>query len=427
MDTGKLFQVYDYLAVIVAAVFVLFAAYPPFLGDTLNSRFATAYSLTEHATFTIAHAPGDGTNPFEPGTVDKVHAGDRIISSKPPVLPLMMTAEYLVLKAILGWNLGDPQDTLRIAYVATLTFVGAAHILMLVLFLHAVGWVVQDRLTRTVTVAALAFATQLWGFSITFNNHIPATAMAVLAMYLALGMGQGHLPARWWRFALFGLAAGLVLTVDLPAAIFPFLAACYLLHKFPGKLLTWGVGGLVIPVLVHALVLWSVTGSPLPVQMHKSMYFYEGSYWRYPIGIDALHEPKAMYLFHMTFGRKGIFLLYPILLIGVAGLVAALVDRQSRQRGPIVAGGVGVAILMLYYTVSTNNYGGAAYGFRWLIAAMPVLVWMGAPLVERARTRKAWILIGLLVGVSFYSAWQCTVTPWGVNQEWTCRFLGPSF
>jgi hypothetical protein len=58
---------------------------------------------------------------------------------------------------------------------------------------------------------------------------------------------------------------------------------------------------------------------------------------------------------------------------------------------------------------------------------MPVLVWMGAPLLDRTRPRWAWIAIGILMGISFYSAWQCTVTPWGVNLEWTCRFLGPSF
>lgn len=427
MDSAQPFQIYDYVIVIVAAIFAVFAAYPPFLGDTINSRLATVYSLTEHGTFTIAQTPRDGTNPFEPGTVDKVEAGDRIISSKPPVLPLLMTAEYLVLKAVLGWDLGDREDIPRIAYVMTVSFVGAAQVLILILFFRATRWVTDDRLIRTVALYALAFATQLWGFSATFNNHVPGTAMAVMAMYFAVGMGQGHLAPTAWRFILFGLAAGMTLTVDLPAAIFPLLAALYLLWKFPGRLLTWSIAGLAVPVLVHSVVLWKVTGSPLPVQMHKEMYFYEGSYWRYPIGLDALHEPKGIYLFHMTFGRKGIFSLYPVLLLGAAGFLGALALPRIRQRGAILAGGAGTAILILYYTVSTNNYGGAAYGFRWLIVAMPVLLWMGVPLLEHARTRKTWILIAVLIGVSFYSAWQCTTMPWGVNHEWPCRILGPSF
>lgn len=427
METAQPFQIYDYLIIIVAAVFAVFAAYPPFMGDTVNSRLATVYSLTEHGTFTIAQTPRDGTNPFEPGTVDKVAAGGRIISSKPPVLPLLMTAEYLALRATFGWDLNDPEDVLRIVYVMTLTFVGLAQVVILVLFLYASRWATEDRLISTVALATLAFGTQLWGYSTTFNNHLPGTAMALLAVYLAVGMGQGRLTPSAWRFWLFGLAAGLTLTVDLPAAVFPFLAALYVLWRFPAKVLTWGVAGLLLPLLIHGVVLWSVTGSPLPVQMHKSMYFYEGSYWRYPIGVDALHEPKGTYLFHMTFGRKGIFSLYPILLIGAAGFLGALTLPGVRQRGAILAGGVGTIILGAYYVLTTNNYGGAAYGFRWFIVAMPVLMWMGVPLLEQARTRKAWILIALLFGISFYSAWECAAMPWGVNLEWTCRFLGPSF
>ena len=427
MEAAKPFQVYDYLLILIAVIFAVLAAYPPFLGDSINSRLATVYSLTEQGNFTIAETPGDGTNPFEPGTVDKVQSGDRIISSKPPVLPLLMTGEYLLLRAALGWELKNAADVPAIAYVMTLTFVVAPYFVMLLVFARAMRLVVLDRLSCTVSLAALAFATQLWGYSITFNNHVPAVAMAVLAMYWALGVGQKRLEPHPLRFLGFGLATGLVLTVDLPAAVFPFIGACYLLWKFPAKLLTWGVLGGAIPVAVHALVLWAVTGSPLPVQMHKEMYLYESSYWRFPIGIDALNEPKAIYLFHMTFGRKGIFLLYPILLVGIVGLVMAIISKTTPQRGAIVAGGIGTAILIAYYTLSTNNYGGAAYGFRWLLPAMPVLLWMGAPLLDRTRPRWAWIAIGILMGISFYSAWQCTVTPWGVNREWTCRFLGPSF
>jgi hypothetical protein len=420
-------RVYDYIIIVVASLFVLLAAYPPFLGDTLNSRLATVYSLTEHRTFTIAQTPGEGTNPFEPGTVDKVQAGDRIISSKPPVLPLLMTAEYLVLRAVTGWDLGQPEHIPRIAYVLTLTFVGAAYVLTLLIFLRSLEMYGVDPLSRTLALAALAFATQWWGFAITFNNHVPAAAMAVLAIYLALGIREGRLQPSAWRFALFGLAAGLVLTVDLPASIFPFMAACYLLYRFPAKTLTWGMLGAALPLLVHALVLWRVTGSPLPVQMHKDVYFYQGSYWRYPIGIDALNEPKLTYLFHMTFGRKGVFSLYPILLLGVVGALMTLARRPFAQRGPVLLGGVGTVVMIAYYVMSTNNYGGATYGFRWLIPAMPVLIWMGVPVLERTRVRWAWLLIGVLWGVSFYSAWQSTVAPWSVNFEWTCRFLGPSF
>jgi len=84
--------------------------------------------------------------------------------------------------------------------------------------------------------------------------------------------------------------------------------------------------------------------------------------------------------------------------------------------------------LSTYYTLRTNNYGGAAYGFRWHLVSMPVLLLMGIPVWNGVRTPLRWCLALALLGVSMYSAWECYTTPWGANQEWTCRLLfGPSY
>jgi len=52
---------------------------------------------------------------------------------------------------------------------------------------------------------------------------------------------------------------------------------------------------------------------------------------------------------------------------------------------------------------------------------------MAAPLLEAIRARWKWVFVGLMIGVSFYSGWECSKSPWGANREWTCRFLGPSY
>ena len=150
-------------------------------------------------------------------------------------------------------------------------------------------------------------------------------------------------------------------------------------------------------------------------------------YWRHPRGIDALNEPKLTYLFHMTLGRCGLFSLYPVLLVGAFSAVRALVRKGAVHRGPILAGAVGFAVLTAYYALRTNNYGGEAYGFRWYIVAAPVLLLMGAPLVATVRRRWQWVLLGIMIGISFFSAWECTRTGWRANQEWICHLLGPSY
>jgi hypothetical protein len=44
--------------------------------------------------------------------------------------------------------------------------------------------------------------------------------MIVVALYFALGLGSGKLEPARWRFFIFGLAAGLVPTLDLPGSRF---------------------------------------------------------------------------------------------------------------------------------------------------------------------------------------------------------------
>lgn len=410
-----------------AITFVLLGTYasPVAYQDLALSRLATLYSLTEHGTFSI-DTPGQEPNPFARHTVDKVMARDQIISSKPPLLPLMMTGQYIVLRNVFGLDLKDDAGRSAVIRILTLTFVGIPFVLTVFFFDRTISLFDVDPLIRHVMTLFLAFGTQLWGFSILFNNHIPGVFLLMLSLYLALGLIYGKMKPTRWRFALFGLAAGLVVTIDMPAAIWPAIAGMCLLYHFPAKTLGWGAVAAAVPVAVQAGVLLHVTGSPLPVQMHPEMYLYENSYWRHPTGIDGLNEPKGTYLFHMTFGRCGIFTLYPVLIAGLMSPLRLLFGKGLRFYKPILLGGAGFAVLTAYYCLRTNNYGGITYGFRWYIAAMPVLLLMGLPIYEKLRARWEWIFVGLIFGISFFSAWEATRGTFQTGQEWPCRFLGPN-
>jgi hypothetical protein len=430
------FRVFESVIIIVTLVFVVWAGHNRPLGDQAFSRLATVYSLTNHGTFYIDRPLDQPPNPFEQRTIDKVMVkgerfgdgvdGGRLVSSKPPVIPLLMTAEYVVMHRLLGWDLDNDDDVEHISRVMLMTLVGGALVATLIFFVKTLRLLGFDGLTRSVLLLSLAFGTQLWGYGLLFNAHVPGACMIVIALYFALGMGSGALAPKGWRFAAFGLAAGLTLTIDIPGGVFPAFAGCYLLYKFPRHTLTWGLLGLALPLAVHASVMVAVTGSPFPVQMHRETYLYPIAYWRHPLGIDALSERKGTYLFHMTFGRCGVFVLYPVLLGGLAGAVRALARKDTPHRGAILAGLLGFLVLTAYYVYRTDNYGGESYGFRWYICAMPVLLLMAAPVISAMRSRWHWLFVGLMMGISFYSAWECTNTGWRSSQEWTCRILGPS-
>ena len=428
MKQLKTTEILEVFVLCMAIVFVVLGTHAKSFGDTANSRLATVYGLTKHGTWFIDRPIDEDPNPFEQRTIDKVVVPGRgMLSSKPPMLPLFMTAEYVAFNTLFGWDLDDKDDTNACIRWMSLTLIGGAYMIALVLFGRSLRWYIADPVVRAMMLATLAFGTQLWGYSTNINNHVPGAGMMVLSAYLALGMCTGNLSPTPWRFFLFGLAGGLTFTLDMPATVFVALAGVALLVKYPKQTLAWTTAGVLIPLAVHFAIMVAITGSPLPVQMRKELYLSEMSYWRHPIQIDALNEPKTTYLFHMTFGRCGLFSLFPILLAGVVGTVMALRNRETFCRKAILLGALGFAILTAYYVRGTNNYGGEAYGFRWYIVAAPILLWMGAPLFAALRSRWRWIFVAVLVGVSFYSAWECTKWPWSARHEWTCRFLGKSY
>jgi len=421
-------EILEVVVVCAALMFVLLGTQRYLNNDAMNSRLATVYSLANYGTWRIDRPADQPPIPYERGTIDKVEVNGRLLSSKPPMLPLLMTGEYLALHRLAGWDLDDERQTERIAWVMNFTLVGLSYLAAIVFFLKTLRLFIPDPLSRTLMVFALAFCTQLFGYATHLNNHVPAAGMLTVALYFALGVGSGKLAPAPWRFALFGLTAGLVPTLDMPAAIFMLPAGLYLLWKHPVRTAAFAIPLGLLPVAAHLAALHAATGGFLPVQMRDDVYLYEGSYWRSPIGIDALNEPKGLYLFHMALGRVGLFSLYPILFAGAAAALNALVYRKAPFRGYILTGAAAVLILSAYYLVKTNNYGGEAYGFRWYIVAMPVLLMMGAPLIPRLRKRWHWLFIGLMLGVSYYSAFECAKQPWGSNNEWTVRlFLDRSY
>lgn len=426
-STSHMASVGQGLILTAAFLFVLLCTRIDFAGDTANSRLATVYSLVHNGTWYIDRPADEPRNIFEAGTIDKVQLNGRLLSSKPPVMPLVMTAEYVLLKSFVGWNLDQQENRQRILWLMTFTLIGLSYVVGLVFFARTLALFLEPPVQRILPLFCLAFATQFPGLATDINNHVPGAAALIIALYFALGMLTGKLTPLPHRFFSFGLFAALVFTVDMPLTVFPAFAGIALLVRFPKQAFLWGGAGAFLPLAVHFGVMLAVTGSPLPVQSRKELYLYESSPWRNPGGVDGLFEPKSTYLFHMTFGRHGSFILYPVLVLALIGTAFALV-RHIPYRAYILSGFAAFGLLTYYYVANTNNYGGAAYGFRWYVGAMPVLLLMGLPLFQRVRGALSWCGMLVLLAISLYSAYESYRSPWGSDLEWTSRYLyGPTF
>jgi hypothetical protein len=418
-----------WVAFVIGIIPVLVGGKSIFVGDTVTSRMATVYALAHDGTWYIDRPVDIPPNPFAAHTVDKVQTRDgRMMSSKPPVLPFFMTGEYVLLRSMLGWDLNNEKHLRPILQVMIITLVKIPFIVGLVFFALILRMFMTNFRDAALLLLVLALASPLSGYACQLNNHTPAVAALIIALYFGMGIYAKKLNPTRSRFMAFGFFSALVFTLDMPTTIFPAFMGLLLLSRFPRQSLIWApLGGLPL-LLLHFGIMTVITGTPLPVQTQEEMYNFRNSYWRNPIGVDGMNEGRFAYLFHMTFGRFGTFLLFPSLLLGLAGFFMALRDRKCPVRSAVVAAGVAFAIMTTYYVIKTNNYGGAAYGFRWHIGAVPVLVLLAMPAIASVTRSWRWALFLLLFAISLFSAWECWQAPWGASHEWTCRWIfGPVY
>ena len=405
-----------------------------YIGDSINSRLATVYALAHYGSWNLESPDPDHPNPFEARTVDKVVVQGRLISSKPPLLPLLMTLIYLPFRMV-GWTLDDP-DTLKPFSIAVIFLLcqlpfaaGIWAFMRLTSWMSPIPWIILGGM--------LVFASPLFGYAQQFSNHVPAAAALCGALWCLWRLLDPDCPpSSGVKDALgFGFFSALVFALDIPAIIYCATAGLLLIPTGKIRLLPWILVGFMPIFLTQEICYWIISGSLLPVQTRPELYQYEWSYWRHPLGIDALNESRLIYLFHALIGRSSVFFLFPVFFIGfifpVLHLIKIIKKDHKKIKGDTFISFLlllwgAFCVLTLYYTVKTNNYGGAAYGFRWHLASYPVLALCCAHPISRIKTWYGWLILLLLTGISCWSAWECLQEPWGNSPNWAMRWIfGP--
>ena len=236
----------------------------------------------------------------------------------------------------------------------------------------------------------MCIGTWLFSYSVTVNNHTPA-ALAVLGLYVVLEKYRRR-PSRRLAAAA-GLTAGLVAAADLPVgAVFAVaaVAALWLLaprrERISAETACIGCG-----LAVGVWLLWlnyTAYGTVMPLYVAGS----EGTFrvvnpgWSY----------RMSYLFECLLGCRGLFSYQPFLLFALPG--AYFLWRGGRFSHVDKVFLVAAAAVMLFYLFFTVEFGGWAYGFRYLMPVIPIL-WLiaGRWLLEaRFRLLKCAIAVPLV-------------------------------
>src|SRR5262249_28633128 len=144
------------------------------------------------------------------------------------------------------------------------------------------------------------------------------------------------------RFLLAGICAALTAAFELPAM--SFLVGLFVLLLWHGPKQT--LLGFAPPVLVvvaaglltNYLAIGKLTPAYAELGQKSEWYMYDGSHWKEDPakpkrGIDFARnaEGRGSYIFHFLFGHHGVYLLSPIFLLSLAGMVSTLKGNGIRR------------------------------------------------------------------------------------------------
>ncbi len=438
----------------------------PTFSSNDRSRWATIRALVDDGTYIVGYRTRDPETKtysdrgiiYEDGwqSVDKVLHPEALpdqpntypfYSSKPPLLPTLLAGEYWLLKHGFGLELrGDDRwAVMRIILLTVNALPLAIYLFLLSRLAERYGTTDWGRLF---VVATAGFGTYLTSFAITLNNHNVAACTALFALVPFLRVWNDP-KAPAWVFALCGFFAAFTAAVELPAASLFAALGLLLLWRAPVRTLLFFVPAALIPVAAAMTTNYLALGRVTPAYSEISggaagqWYHYEGSHWmpdpgKEKRGIDwaRTKEGRATYAFHFLLGHHGLLSLSPVLLLAFAGMIqGAAALRSSRPPKPLKEadtdgpstdnGQRTIALLTLaltivvigFYLVKTDNYGGWSSGPRWLFWLTPLWLLTMLPVVDWLATRR-WgrtLALALLLLSAFsvsYRDWNPWRHPW---------------
>jgi hypothetical protein len=258
-----------------------------------------------------------------------------------------------------------------------------------------VRWTVDACVPGVGLAVALMFGlgTMLLPLATVYFSHVPSATFGFAAFALLF---RARLQPAGWAIATAGLLAGLAVFMEVTLAV---VAACLGLYAIAGpprlRRAVLYAGGLVVGVLPLAVYNWWAFGSPF-----QSGYSYAvkelGSSGHDVIGANAsgffgVTHPSLDALREILVSERGFFVLTPITLVALAGLLP-LARRGYRTEAKLIGG---TTLAMFFFNASYYlPMGGASPGPRFLTPLLPLLA------LPLAAALRVWPVVTILAAVA---------------------------
>ena len=375
------------------------------------SRFATVERLLDAHTFAIDRSP------FL--TVDRVRVGGHYYSDKPLLLSVAVAALDWPLTRL--FDLSFHRQRSLLVYLSTAL---AVTVWLPVLTILLYGRLVRaglDRRWALAGAALLPLSSWVLPYATTLTNHVPA-AIALFGLLMLLERLEADGGGRLRGALAAGVLCGLLAALEIPTGGVFLLVGIALLasrgeHR-RARTLAW-IAGFLIVLGLEAVIDVLAYGNPLPAYLVPGAFDFPGNV--HTQRIAGLHRPADLpaYLWGMTFGLRGFFSYMPWLLLGPVWLWQ---QRRMLPRLELACAAAALA-LFAFYGTQTGDFGGWAYGFRFLVPMVPLFGWWALRwALPGGRGRRA--LIGLLLAVGLATSLVGAWNPWPVIYEGAATLPG---
>ena len=324
-------------------------------------------------------------------SVDKVVKDNHIYSDKPPMLSWCAAQFCKAVTFFTGRNFTNSYNFM--IYLLALVFGAALNAVIFVWLFRYLCRTVKGNMRLKLLFAFLCCCgTWLFTYMTIFLNHVPS-ALAVTGVMISLDKYSRRKDIRAAAWA--GVASGILFTLDFVAgAVFLFSSALSVWFSSEKETrfratVRCALCGMIV-VLFSAALNYYAYNTVIPLYIVSGGTFTPGTG-----GKDYF-----VYITETLFTCRGFFSHQPLFLL----IFPAVYYLRKKLKANDICMLSSAAAVYVLYAVLTNEYGGGAYGFRYLVCIIPVVGYYTAKYVLTKRNTRLTVLAAALGAVGIFTS-----------------------